>query len=312
MSPPLVSIVIPAYNAAPWLQTTLASVQAQSMTRWELIVINDGSTDATLEIAAAAASLDKRLRVVSQANGGLCAARNAGFAASNDAAPFVAFLDADDLWESNCLDILLQALSDDPAALAAYGLARAINATGEFIRVGELESYHRERWGVREGRIQRWNETEPTTFGIFALGDRITSVGCVLLRRTALQEVGNFAETLPSWEDWDLWLRICMRGSMRLVNQPVLRYRKHGNNMSSDHRMVAAAYHQLRRRLKKLVPPNSEFAALATQGERLHRKFHAQRFWRQASQHWQGHRWIHAVKDLARSAREFTRYLLHA
>lgn len=76
MNPPEVSVIIPAYNAEPWLAAAVASVQAQTFTNWELIIVNDGSTDGT--ILAAHTFGDPRIRVVDQANAGVSAARNAG------------------------------------------------------------------------------------------------------------------------------------------------------------------------------------------------------------------------------------------
>ncbi len=108
MNPPEVSVIIPAHNAEPWLAAAVASVQAQTFTNWELIIVNDGSTDGT--ILAAHTFGDPRIRVVDQANAGVSAARNAGIAAARG--HFVAFLDADDALGSNNLEVMLACLRE--------------------------------------------------------------------------------------------------------------------------------------------------------------------------------------------------------
>jgi glycosyltransferase involved in cell wall biosynthesis len=93
---PLTSVVIPAYNAELFLERTLRSALRQTHSNLEVIVVDDGSTDKTRAIAAAAATTDDRVRIISVPNGGVAKARNIGIAEANG--EFVAFLDADDLW----------------------------------------------------------------------------------------------------------------------------------------------------------------------------------------------------------------------
>src|SRR3954470_5429616 len=98
--PPLVSIVMPVYNGALYLPDALATVSSQTLTDWELIVVDDGSIDTTPNILAAAPADDRR-RVIRQANTGLAAARNRGLAEAG--APYLAFLDVDDRWHPSYL-----------------------------------------------------------------------------------------------------------------------------------------------------------------------------------------------------------------
>ena len=104
----LVSVVIPAYNAASTLDETLRSVRSQTHQSLEIIIVNDGSTDETGTIAKRHAAEDKRVRIITQENAGLAAARNKGWgqARSN----FIAFLDADDLWAPTKITQQIQAL----------------------------------------------------------------------------------------------------------------------------------------------------------------------------------------------------------
>ena len=107
----LVSIIIPAYNAAKYIAETILSVQQQSYSNWELIIINDGSTDNTASIAKEFVDKDKRISYYYQKNAGVSSARNAGMEKANG--DFFAFLDADDLWLPHNLEIKIQALEKE-------------------------------------------------------------------------------------------------------------------------------------------------------------------------------------------------------
>src|SRR4051812_12341186 len=113
---PEVSVVVPAYNAARYLAQTLESVRAQTFTAWELIVIDDGSSDDTLAVAQEFARRDQRISACRQANAGVAAARNAGLREANREAWAIMFLDADDVLESDALANLRAALRANPAA----------------------------------------------------------------------------------------------------------------------------------------------------------------------------------------------------
>ncbi len=311
-NPPLISIVIPSYNAARWLPETVASVLAQTLAAWELVIVNDGSSDATLAVATALAAKDARIRVLDQPNGGLCAARNQGWQATTAQSAQVIFLDADDLWETDTLAVLSAELAAHPEAVAAYGLARYIDAEGNFFQAGELETYHRERWGVRDGRLERWSQAEPTTFGVFALADRITSVGCVLMRRSSLEKVGAFAPELAIWEDWDLWFRLTMVGPMQFLDHPVFRYRRHTTNLSADSGLIARGYHLARQRFAQIVPAGSEFAALAQLGARLYHQHLSQRCTREGLRRLRLGQWMEGAKELYRALRARAQFIFHS
>lgn len=128
-----VSVVIPAYNAAATLPTTLCSVQAQTLRDIEILVVDDGSTDETAEIAEAAAALDTRVRVIRQENAGVAGARNAGVAVST--ARWIAPLDADDLWHPEKLERQLRAAREAPwSPTFVYSWSRRIDANDRVMR----------------------------------------------------------------------------------------------------------------------------------------------------------------------------------
>ena len=132
MTDPAFSVVIAAFNEEDLVGSAIASVQAQTRSDWEVVVIDDGSEDGTARVAGELAASDPRIRVVSQANAGLSAARNAGIAASR--ADLVSFLDADDLWLPRYLEVAADSLETAPRAGWAYTDAWALDTERDRIR----------------------------------------------------------------------------------------------------------------------------------------------------------------------------------
>ncbi len=275
-----ISIVTPVHNGARFLPMTIQSVLAQTHADWRWIIVDDGSTDATLDIASRAAAGDSRIRVIPQSNVGVSGSRNRGYCAADpDAA--VIFLDADDMWESDALGTLAQALEAHPDALAAHGLAVAIDADGQAIGDGFLEQHQRERWGIDGGRLVLWPAERLTTFAVEAVTERIITPGTVLIRRSALEELceaeavtGPFDPRLSLWEDWDLWLRLTRLGGMQFVDTPVLRYRRHGDNLSCSPAFYTAA-RQVRRKMLAGLRHDPKRLRVARLGSRSHYRLRA-------------------------------------
>lgn len=241
-----ISIIIPAYNAERYLPETIDSVRAQIFTEWELIVVDDGSKDKTLQVAQEYAARDARIRVLPKANGGVAAARNMGFAAASPEAEFICYLDHDDVWEPDALAELLRALEAHPAAVAAHGLPCGIDGEGR--RMGELEVRQRDRRAVREGCIVSLEPDAPTTFACFVYHWTIQTPGLVLIRRAAHVQAGMFDKTLNGCDDWDLWLRLSRLGDMAFVDRVILRYRQHGSNLSLQEAKLTASEQRMDRR----------------------------------------------------------------
>lgn len=123
----LVSVIIPAYNVATCLAETIQSVLNQLYHNWEMIIVNDGSTDQTAEIAKQYAALDSRIRLIDQANQGVSIARNCGLALATG--KYVSFLDADDLWHPSTLSSLVEKASDTGARVV-YGKQNTLRLNG--------------------------------------------------------------------------------------------------------------------------------------------------------------------------------------
>jgi GT2 family glycosyltransferase len=251
--PPRVAVVVPAYNSERYLGSTIESVLGQTLTDWELVVFDDGSTDGTLEVAQGYATRDRRIRVACGSNGGVASARNRGLALTDAHAEFVAFLDNDDLWEPDALESLVRNLDAHPEYVAAHGLVRCIGPEGGLVPGDDLEERGRDRHGFRDGRLVRFSPDEPTTFGALVYHNWVVTPGAELMRRDAVMEVGGFdPETEPA-DDADLQLRISRLGDVGFVGEPLLRWRRHPQAQSSTSRRWRTAAFRIRE--KTLTDP---------------------------------------------------------
>lgn len=212
MPAPLISVVIPAHNAEMYLDEALASVRSQTFSDYEILVIDDGSTDLTAEIAS---SYDGVV-LLSQENRGEAAARNSGIRAARGM--YVAFLDADDIWFPSKLEKQVRRLMAHPRTAWAYSDALVFDsATRRTIcRIGERIRLH-------EGDILR-----PLLLRSF-----IPSATPVV-KRTALTEAGFFDEARERsmGVDWSMWLRIAERHAVELIDEPLAMIRMHATNIS--------------------------------------------------------------------------------
>jgi colanic acid/amylovoran biosynthesis glycosyltransferase len=185
---PIVSVIIPAYNAASTLRKTLDSVLAQTFTSFEIVVVDDGSTDDTMAVATTAD--DPRVRVLAQSNAGVSAARNRGAAAARG--ELLAFLDADDLWAPDKLACQVAALQAHPDAGLAFSWTAYVDDRGDRLPVGDV-AIRAEGWVFRD---------------LLLRGNFVASGSGALIRRTAFDAVGGFEPTLRTAEDWDFYLRV--------------------------------------------------------------------------------------------------------
>lgn len=210
------SVVIPAYQAAPWIGAALDSVLAQTLRDYEIIVVNDGSPD-TAELEQVLAPYRDRILYLRQENQGLSGARNAGIRAARGR--YIAPLDADDIWEPEHLAAQVAVLEADPSLDVVYADARIFGDVPEAGRtVMEL--------CPSEGEV---------TFERLVLGLSTVHVCVTVARREALLRAGLFDTTFRRTEDFELWLRILKQGGRIGYQRRVLgRYRKHAGSLSAD------------------------------------------------------------------------------
>ena len=212
---PAVTIVIPAYNSARYISQTLDSVQAQTFTDYEVILVNDGSDDREeLELAIQSHALP--IIYLSQENKGVSAARNAALRTARG--EFYAQLDADDQWTPDYLEVQLGILAANPEVALVYPNARIVGDSAEvdleFMTVSPSEGEVNFESLVRQ---------------------RCVVMTCVTARMSAIREAGMFDEELRSCEDFDLWLRVVKNvGPIVYHRQPLVLYRRHAGSLSSD------------------------------------------------------------------------------
>lgn len=245
---PRVSIIIPTYNVAPYLATTIESVLGQTFSEIEVVLFDDGSKDDTLRIAEEYAARDPRVKVLRGDHGGAAAARNSGLAASDPRSEFVTFFDSDDVWENHALETLVRALEASLDAPGAHGLCRCIDSQGAPYPNDILADDMRCRVAVVGDRLALIPTTAPTSFGALLVKNYITTPGVSLVRRSALQKVGPYDGSLAPCEDWDMNLRLARLGDFVFVDQILLNWRRHGGATSLVSKSWRYAYDETRRR----------------------------------------------------------------
>jgi alpha-1,3-rhamnosyltransferase len=229
---PRVSIVVPAYNRGAYLHTTIESVIGQTFRDWELVIHDDGSTDDTLAVARSYAD-NARIRVSTTLHGGVAVARNAGYAATDGQAPYVIFLDSDDVWEPDALKTMVECLESHPEWVGVHCTARCIDARGEFVPGDTLTEHLRHRKGFRDGRLLELPADQPTHFGAFVYDTWVATPGTLLIRRHVLEQVGTFDPAVAPADDADLVTRLSRHGDVGFIDSPLLRWRRHADTLTN-------------------------------------------------------------------------------
>ncbi|AFY80532.1 glycosyltransferase family 2 protein [Oscillatoria acuminata] len=220
---PTISVIIPAYNAEKFIKETINSVLNQTFRDFELIVINDGSTDGTLEVVSTFS--DSRIQVFSYPNSGPQKSRNRGI--DHAKGEYLSFLDADDLWTPDKLERQLQALHDNPDAAVAYSWTDFINGSGERLPGGQHFKFTND------------------VYERLLLGDFIGSGSNPLIRKDALLNVGPFDESLVGGQDWEMWLRLAAQYQFVVVPSTLVFYRQSGKSWSSNLKRQEQGYQQV-------------------------------------------------------------------
>lgn len=210
--PPTVSVVIPAYNAARWIEETLQSVFAQDYPDYEVIVVDDGSTDNTAEV------VDRfpQVRCIRKPNGGQASARNVGIRAAQG--QYIAFLDADDLWLPEKLRVQMEHLQKTGLAWVYSDVLAFDGQTGKPL-------FASSKWyRLYDGDIAAQ----------LLLLCFISSP--LIVERSVFDEVGFFDEALllRNREDWEMWLRIAARYPVGLIRRPLAGYRVHSTSSTGS------------------------------------------------------------------------------
>lgn len=223
----LVTIVIPAYNAGQYLEATIDSVRRQSYTKWELIIVDGGSSDNTFDIAEDWGERDHRIIAMRQRSGNAVNACNTGLAHRSKSSRYLLFLDHDDVLAPYALAELVHALETEPEMVAAYGRFRFMDDDGNVIRTLDADRFTERRIAVHGNKRVRLNLNEPLGFTALAYRNCIASTGQVLMRTNAVHHLGPFDPATFPCDDWDMWVRLSLFGGLRLVDVITLEYRMH-------------------------------------------------------------------------------------
>lgn len=212
------SVIIPLYNKAEYIKQTVESVLHQTFADFEVIVVDDSSTDNSLELVKSIE--DTRLRVFTKLNGGVSAARNYGISKATH--EVLAFLDADDMWEKDYLASMYELISLYPQA--------GIFASGYYMDFGDHKSYFNHLEGYSKYSLLSDYFEVSYRFGMSV---NITSATCIY-RKTALS-MPMFREGIRRGEDIDVWLRIALKYPVAFCNEPKMRYMAETSTSLSSH-----------------------------------------------------------------------------
>jgi glycosyltransferase involved in cell wall biosynthesis len=216
-----VSVVIPAYNAMAYLPETMESVLNQNFNDFEVIVVNDGSSDETEEWVSQI--IDPRVKLISQENKGLAGARNTGI--HHAQGEYITFLDADDLWEPSKIEKQVRILEENPEVALVYTWVSYIDEKGE-----------------STGRVFK-NQAEGDVWKKLIEHNIVECGSVAMVRRSCLETVGLFDQNLGSYvEDWDMWLRMASRYPFKVVKEPLVYYRQCSNSASRNWEAMARSF----------------------------------------------------------------------
>ncbi|MFC2188734.1 glycosyltransferase family 2 protein [Fulvivirgaceae bacterium LMO-SS25] len=226
-----ISIIIPCYNQGHFLTECVESVLSQDFNDWEMLIVNDGSTDDTLKLALDFASKDKRINVIDKENGGLSSARNTGIKQAKG--KYIHFLDSDDFVLKGFYSAMIDSFNDTESVdviLSGY----------------QYYSLDRGFFQIVEGKEKSYDLQD-------FLNGNIAPPVAFCLKTELIQSIGNFDESLKSAEDWDFWLRVLKAGGkVKGLRKALVAYRYSKDSMSRNaFRMYEALKTVAQRAVKK-------------------------------------------------------------
>jgi len=209
---PQVSVVIATYNRAGFICDAIDSVLAQTFTDYEILVVDDGSTDRTPQVLE---KYGDRIRYFCQAHRWQAAALNRGIRESRGT--YIAFLDDDDIWLPDKLAVQMRFLQDHPSTGVVCSRAWSVNLQGEVV-----------------GLLQKRNGNDGTFVSLYEQHCSDIVFASLVVRKEILEEVGGLDETLKSTQDFDLYLRLAKKHPVVYLDIPLLKYRWHHHTKTND------------------------------------------------------------------------------
>ncbi|BDA72034.1 glycosyl transferase family 2 [Calothrix sp. PCC 7716] len=271
---PLISVIIPAYNAEKFISRTLESVLSQTYENIEVLVIDDGSDDKTVEIVQSLAQKDSRIILFQQQNSGVAVARNLGINKSQG--EFIAPIDADDIWYPQNLEKQVRCMKQSDSSVGlVYSWSVDINEqeklTGNF----------------------RASSIEGDVFTTLICHNFLGNASSTLIRRNCLEKIGGYnskfkAQNAQGCEDWDFYLRIAEHFQFKVVPEFLVGYRKIANSMSGDYNKMAKSHNLMLKEIQKKHPEistvfyrlsKSSFYMYLAQQSSVYKNHHKTLYW---------------------------------
>jgi glycosyltransferase involved in cell wall biosynthesis len=209
---PVVSVLLCVFNAEDYLDEAIESIIQQTFSDFEFIILDDGSKDDSLKIIQKYAAKDSRIRVISRENRGIPYSRNELLAASRG--EYVAVMDADDIALPNRFNLQVQYLNNHPETLGLGGGYHMIDGKGRHLTTFTLP------------------ETNDEIQNMMLVGHTAILHPTAMFRRSAIMEIGGYDTSFAQAQDLDVWLKLGENGQIANMNEPVLKYRLHGNSIS--------------------------------------------------------------------------------
>lgn len=211
----MISVIIPLYNKEKHIKDTINSVLVQTYKNFELIIVNDGSTDGSGKIVNE--YNDSRIRIIDKVNEGVSAARNAGI--ENSIYSFISLIDADDLWKATFLEEMVSFISEFPDA-SLYGSGYELQYQPSLTIPANL--------GIPndfKGYLDYFNKAKDNT---------LYTSSSVVFRKEDFHSIGGFDNTLKRGEDIDLWIKFALQKKLAFFNKPLVIYKLNSSNRASD------------------------------------------------------------------------------
>ncbi len=213
-SNPLVSVIIPCFNSEKFIGETLDSILGQSYENFEILVVNDGSTDGSLNVLN---GFRDRIKIINQKNVGVSSARNHGILRSKG--ELIAFCDSDDIWHKSKLEVQVNPLLEDPRTGMVFNQRKPFHNLDEIDLTTKSEC-----------------KFDQKDFFYELLEHNKVDCSSVLVRKLLLAKSGLFDTTQVGAEDTDLWLRLHQHTTFCEVSPPLSYIRKHGDNVTSSYK----------------------------------------------------------------------------
>ena len=286
---PLVSVIIPTYNYAHFIAEAIESVLAQTCRDFEIIVVDDGSTDETSEVV----SQFSGVRYIRQTNQGIAAARNTGL--RNSQGNSLVFLDADDRLLPNALEAGVNSLKEHP--------------TCAFVS-GHWELISRDRKPLPTQPVSCFKDNHYRAFLDY---NYIGTVGQVMFRRSVFATEPGFDSAVPGCDDAELYMRIAKDYPVYCHDQIVVQHRVHGSNTSGNRAMMLSSMSRIYLRHLEQVKGNPELESLCRQGIEFCQKFLAKELKKQRRDRIKSNRLVKSILNLRHRIRAeliFRRYKL--